>query len=42
MLLAAGCGERMRPLTDTCPKTLLNMQGKPLMQWHLDALLRGA
>jgi MurNAc alpha-1-phosphate uridylyltransferase len=42
MLLAAGRGERMRPLTDTCPKPLLEVQGKPLMQWHLEALQRGA
>ena len=42
MLLAAGRGERMRPLTDTCPKPLLAVQGKPLMQWHLQALQRGA
>ena len=41
MLLAAGRGERMRPLTNTCPKPLLEVQGKPLMQWHLEALLRG-
>ena len=41
MLLAAGRGERMRPLTDTCPKPLLQVQGKPLMQWHLESLLAG-
>lgn len=41
MLLAAGRGERMRPLTDTCPKPLLMVQGKPLLQWHLEALQRG-
>ena len=41
MLLAAGRGQRMRPLTDTCPKPLLGVQGKPLMQWHLEALQRG-
>ena len=41
ILLAAGRGERMRPLTDTTPKPLLSVRGKPLMQWHLEALGRG-
>ena len=41
IVLAAGRGERMRPLTDTCPKPLLRVQGKPLMQYHLEALAHG-
>ena len=41
LILAAGRGERMRPLTDTCPKPLLPVRGRPLMQWHLEALGRG-
>ena len=40
LVLAAGRGERMRPLTDTTPKPLLPVRGKPLMQWTLEALAR--
>ncbi|GKS82869.1 nucleotidyltransferase family protein [Acidovorax sp. SUPP1855] len=39
MVLAAGRGERMRPLTDACPKPLLAAQGVPLLEWHLRALV---
>ena len=41
LLLAAGRGERMRPLTDATPKPLLAVRGKPLMQWAMEGLQRG-
>src|SRR3989344_6393127 len=36
VILSAGVGTRLRPLTNTLPKVMVPIQGKPLLQWHIE------